>query len=472
MSIVSRRGFLRTSALALGGVLAACAPQPTATPGAGPTPAATLTQPTAEPAKVTPTEAPKLSGKLSVMIWGSKQDIDEVRAVIARYQEQFAEVILDIQEGGCGADYAACKTLIAGGSMVDVFVPGNWVSQSMIKDKVLLELDPYIDRDALDLGDFYPAALNAMRGMTDNKVYALPMGYHIEVIYYSKDHFDKAGLAYPPADGSYTWDDLREWAKKLTLDVNGNDANSSSFKPEDIRQWGFYTWPFTPAGYEPILLAFGGSTMSVPDGRRCNLEHPDSIRAFQFIQDLIWKDHCAVTPQADQENAGKYRFAAGEVSMLSGAHWMTTIINDQNPSLRNDVAAMPRGKAGNASVVHVHGWGVYSGSQAKDLAWHFVKYVSTDGAGPEMGLIPAYKDFALSDLFLKRPNEPEHLREAFLDPAGWPLCMQPSMFNERFAEITGQDGMAPALEAIYLNEKSAAEALAGICERIDAIMAS
>ncbi|MCL6430132.1 MAG: extracellular solute-binding protein [Anaerolineae bacterium] len=471
MTGISRRRLLRTSALALAGVIAAaCAPAPTAAPG--PTAQTAATEPATQPTRVTPTEAPRLAGKLSVMIWGSKQDVDEVRAVISGYQSRFPEVTLDIQEGGCGPDYAACKTLIAGGSMVDVFVPGNWVNQSMIRDRVLLELDPFIDRDGLNLDDFYPAALNAMKGMLDNKVYALPMGYHITVIYYNKDHFDKAGLPYPPADGNYTWHDLREWARKLTLDANGNDANSSAFKPEDIKQWGFWTWPFNSAGYESILLAFGGSSMSVPDGRKCNMEHPDTIRAFQFIQDMIWKDHSTMTPQADQENAGKYRFAAGEVAMLQGAHWMTTIINDQNPSLRNDVAAQPREKAGNATNVFVHGWGIYSGAQAPELAWHFVRYVSTEGAGPEMGLIPAYTDLALSDIFLKRPGEPEHLKEAFLDPASWPLCMSATMFNEKFAEITGPDGMAPAIEMIFLNEKPAAEALAGLCEKIDAIMAS
>jgi multiple sugar transport system substrate-binding protein len=65
------------------------------------------------------------SGKLSVGIWGGKQDIDEVRAVIEAYEAAFPNVILDVQEGNCGTDYASCKTLIAGGSMFDVFVPGN-----------------------------------------------------------------------------------------------------------------------------------------------------------------------------------------------------------------------------------------------------------------------------------------------------------------------------------------------------------
>jgi multiple sugar transport system substrate-binding protein len=417
-----------------------------------------------------PTTPPKPSGKLSVGIWGSKQDVDEVRAVIENYEKEFPDVILDVQEGGCGPDYAACKTLIAGGTMFDVFVPGNWAVQAMIEDGVLVDLGPYIDGDKLDLDDFYPAALSGLRGFKYGNVYALPMGYHVEVLYYNKDMFDAAGLAYPPADGNYTWHDLREWAMKLTLDANDNDATSPDFDPDSIVQWGMYIWPGVIAGYEPVLLAFGGSTMSIPDGQKCNLENPDTIRAHQFIQDMMWKDHSAITPQVEQENAGKFRFAAGELAMLSGAHWMTTIINDQNPDLNYDVAPLPKEKAGNASVVHIHGWAIYSGSRNKDLAWHFVKWVSTVGAGPEMGLIPAYKDLALSDIFLKRPGEPEHLKEAFMDPADWPLTMGPTAFSSKLAQIAGPDGFGLAIEAIILNEKPAAEALAGICEVVDAIM--
>jgi multiple sugar transport system substrate-binding protein len=340
----------------------------------------------------------------------------------------------------------------------------------MIEDGVLENLDPYIEESGLDLNDFYPGALTGMTGFTDGSVYALPMGYHIEVLYYNKDMFDAAGLDYPPADGSYTWDDLREWAKKLTLDDDGNDAASPDFDPDDIVQWGMYIWPNTIAGYEPVMLAFGGSTMSVPDGQTCNLENPDSVRALQFIQDMMWVDHTAITPQVEQENAGKYRFAGGELAMLGGAHWMTPIINDQNPDMNYDVAPLPAGDAGNASVMHIHGWGVYSGSESKDLAWHFVKWVSTEGAGPEMGLIPAWRDLATSDVFLGAEGEPDHLKEAFLDAAEWPLTMGPTAFNSKYEQINGPDGYGSAFESITLNEMPAAEALAGICDKVDAIM--
>ena len=48
------------------------------------------------------------------------------------------------------------------------------------------------------------------------------------ILYYNKDLFDKAGVAYPTND--WTWNDMLAAAKKLTLDTN---------KDGKIDQWGF-----------------------------------------------------------------------------------------------------------------------------------------------------------------------------------------------------------------------------------------
>ena len=44
--------------------------------------------------------------------------------------------------------------------------------------------------------------------------------------------------------------------------------------------------------------------MTLPDRQSCNLEHPDSVRAWQFIQDLMWTDHSTMKPDAHAEQVG------------------------------------------------------------------------------------------------------------------------------------------------------------------------
>lgn len=421
------------------------------------------------------------SGELSAIVWGNKNDVDSQKAAVAKYQELFPQVKVNLRQGDCGASFPECKTLIAGKTMPDVFVPGIWNYNAMVNAGALADLTEYIARDEIDLATTYtPKVVEGLRSMKDGNVYGLPMGFNIQSMYFNTGMFDKAGLAYPPADGNYTWDDVRAWAKQMTLDENGNTPDSSDFDPKKTAQWGYSTLaaiPISP-GYDPTLLAFGGSTMTLPDRQTCNLENPDSIRAWQFIQDMMWTDRSSVNPQVYQEEAGYLRWVGGKVAMQQGSHEQVLLVAERNKDMKFDMAPLPRDKAGNATVLQFHIWSIYEGSEKKDLAWHLIKWLAAEGSiegaaggnAPIMGLIPAYKDLANGPAFLQKPGEPAHLKEAQLDPASWPLCTYPTNYNQKTDEISGQDGFGPALTDIINNKKPAAEALAGINAKIDELM--
>jgi multiple sugar transport system substrate-binding protein len=418
------------------------------------------------------------SGQLTVFMWGGPPDIDTYEAAIANYREAFPDVEIELVDAaGCGASYAACKTLIAGGTMADVFVPGSWNYNAMANDGVLEDLTPLIESDPdLALEDFHPVTVEAVTSLRDGQVVGLPMGFNIQSLWYNRDMFDAAGLAYPPSDGDYTWDDVRDWATLLTLDGDGNTPAAADFDPARIDQWGFYNhfvWPWGN-GYDPILFAFGGSAMTLPDRQSCNLEHPDSVRAWQFIQDLMWTDHSTMKPDAHAEQVGFLRWVGGQVAMQQGSFEQAKLVEDQNPGLNYDIAPLPRGDAGNATVIQVHMWSIFSGSANKDLAWHLVSWIATEGSvgdfGSIMTLIPAYRDFALGEYFVDASYAPANTKAAQLDPLDWDLTTYPSMYNERTDQIQGSDGFGDALSAILNNKQSAEEALSGVCARVDAVM--
>ncbi len=418
------------------------------------------------------------SGQLTVFMWGGPPDIDTYEAAIANYREAFPDVEIELVDAaGCGASYAACKTLIAGGTMADVFVPGSWNYNAMANDGVLEDLTPLIESDPdLALEDFHPVTVEAVTSLRDGQVVGLPMGFNIQSLWYNRDMFDAAGLAYPPSDGDYTWDDVRDWATQLTLDGEGNTPAAADFDPARIDQWGFYNhfvWPWGN-GYDPILFAFGGSAMTLPDRQSCNLEHPDSVRAWQFIQDLMWTDHSTMKPDAHAEQVGFLRWVGGQVAMQQGSFEQAKLVEDQNPGLNYDIAPLPRGDAGNATVIQVHMWSIFSGSANKDLAWHLVSWIATEGSvgdfGSIMTLIPAYRDFALGEYFVDASYAPANTKAAQLDPLDWDLTTYPSMYNERTDQIQGSDGFGDALSAILNNKQSAEEALSGVCARVDAVM--
>ena len=419
-----------------------------------------------------PSSSAGASGTLRVGIWGVNSDIASIKAAAKGFQKANPNVTLKFEKGDCGPDYAACKTLIAGKNMPDVIVAGSWDYYDMVRDHVLTDIAPYLKKNNVSTSDFTPAVIKAITSK-DGSIHGLPMGYNTQSLFYNTDMFKAAGLALPPADGSYTYNDLREWAKKLTLDKNGNNAESPNFDPSNIKQYGYYNRVAlsNEPGYGPVLAANGGNVLSGADRSKCTIDTPASISSFQYLQDMMWKDHSAITPQLEQEQPGYLRWVDGKVAMQQGSHEQVGIVRDTNPSLKFDMAALPKGKKGNATLLQIHIWGVYAGSKQQSTGASFVKYMATDGSGKQMGLIPAYKDRALGKDFAKAPGEPKHLVEAQIDPAKWPLTYVNVDPSHVWAAISGQDGFGPALEDIIADRKTAKQALGGICgSKLDAVI--
>ena len=410
-----------------------------------------------------------------VMLWGNDADISSIQDAAAGFIDANPDINVEFETGDCAVDYAACKTLVAGGNMPDVFVTGSWNYFEAANDGVLADLTPHFEEGDVSRDDFTPAVIDALTSPVDDRVYALPMGYNVQSLFYNKDMFAAAGLEEPPADGSYTYDDLREWAALLTLDANGNNAKSADFDPENIVQYGYFNFAAAPIepGYAPVLKAFGGGILGGELRNECTAEDAGTVEGFQWLQDLMWKDHSAITPQLQQEEPGFTRWVRGQVAMQQGSHEQVLAVQQQNPDLNYDMAALPEGPAGNATLFQIHTWVMYEGSEVKDSAWEFLKYMATEGSGKQMGLIPAYQDVALGPDFAEAPDEPSNLIAAQLDPAGWELAFTNTDPSAVWSAVSSQDGIGPALEDIITNRKTAADALAGVCEsRIDPILES
>ncbi|MEU4396771.1 sugar ABC transporter substrate-binding protein [Kribbella sp. NPDC023855] len=414
------------------------------------------------------------SDTLTISVWGVNEDIDSIKAAAKGFEQANPSIKLKFNKTDCGADYAACKTLIAGKNMSDVLVTGSWNLNEMANDGVLADLTDKMSADGVNSADFVPVVIESDKAAKDGKYYALPMGYNVQSLFYNKTMFAKAGLKEPDPTGNYTYEDLRAWSKKLTLDAAGNTAESPKFDPKKIVQWGYYNRIAIPSepGYSPVLWAHGGGLLGGDKRDQCEVEKPGTIQAMQLLQDMMWKDHTAVTPQMEQQTPGYLRWIQGKVAMQQGSHEQVTIAAQQNPKLQYDMAALPKGPAGNATLIQVHSWAAYAKSPNVDNAWKFVKYMATEGAGKQMGLIPAYKDVASGPAFLQAPGEPAHLKEAQLDPAKWPLARTNIDPTGQLGTVLGQDGIGPALTSLITNKKSAAEALKGSCAKVDKILGS
>ena len=147
----------------------------------------------------------------------------------------------------------------------------NWPMQSgFVQDGMLLDLAPLLAADSsMDVSDFYPGTLEQYQ--SKGSTWALPLNANHMLIYYDKDLFDAAGVAYPEV--GWSWDDFLTTAQALTLREG-----------EEVVQWGFYPQFMTHSALVQVKAGPIFNTDDSPPTAR--LQDPAVIAAYQWLVDL------------------------------------------------------------------------------------------------------------------------------------------------------------------------------------------
>ncbi|MEF2965610.1 extracellular solute-binding protein [Paenibacillus sp. M1] len=138
-------------------------------------------------------------------------------------------------------------------------------------DDLFIDLSPYAAEIAGLETDWYSGLRKAIH--YNGILPALPLEIMPPLIAYNRELFDRAGLAYPTDD--WTWDDMVEIAKKLTLRNDRDQITQYGFEiGADIEWW------------EPFAMRNGGGYVS-PDGSTAYgyVDSPATIEAFRKLID-------------------------------------------------------------------------------------------------------------------------------------------------------------------------------------------
>ncbi|MEH2063960.1 MAG: ABC transporter substrate-binding protein [Nostoc sp.] len=141
----------------------------------------------------------------------------------------------------------------------------------------------------------------------DGHLWSIPLSTSNVGIFYRPKLFQAAGITQIPK----TWEELREVAKKLTIDRNGDNRPEQYgiLLPLGKGEWTVFTW-------FPFLLSAGGEIVT---NNRPNLTNPGAIAALQFWQDLL-KDGSA-TLSSPERGYEEDAFIAGRVAMQITGPW-------------------------------------------------------------------------------------------------------------------------------------------------------
>ena len=157
-------------------------------------------------------------GSLTINIWDSNQQPGLQQIVDEWSAESGISAKIEV------VDWDNYWTLLeagaSGGTMPDVFWMHSNTAQMYMENDILLDLDPYIEKDeTMDLGKYYQGIVD-LYTRSDGKHFAIPKDHDTIALLYNKAIFDQYGVDYPTDE--WTWDDMYEAAKKITEASNGD----------------------------------------------------------------------------------------------------------------------------------------------------------------------------------------------------------------------------------------------------------
>ena len=342
------------------------------------------------------------------------------------------------------------QTTMAGGNPPDVFAMDAPLYPDYQSRGVLLNLQSYIDRDGFDLAGYYGASLVCYQ--TPEGYFGLPRDIQPSVMYFNKDMFDEAGLAYP--DENWTWDDLVEAGKALTKDTDGDGQ---------IDQFGIWAdlWDMELL-WASLIWQNQGEILNT-DYTKTLLGEEGAMGAWQFIYDMLFEYGIMPSPSVAEQFGDP--FESGNAAMTPAGHWVVPFYN--NVDFNWDVAHLPQGKA-RASIVNSVGFVISKDSQHPEEAWAFLKHlVGEPGQTKITGLglgVPALMSIANSDAYLKQDTAPIN-HQLFLDAMEYAKVKPCFRGYDAWATLFG-DGMLP----IWLGEAELEPTLQDLIPQADQIL--
>lgn len=327
---------------------------------------------------------------VTFMAWGSPEELAVWQTIADEFNKTHPDIKVNVDVSDWDAYFNKLQTLFAGGTPPDVFAMDaplypDWQSRGVLKN-----LQPYLDADPGVLDGVYPVTLQAYQ--TPEGYFGLPRDFQTIVLYYNKDMFDAAGVDYPTDD--WTLQDMREAAKKLTADTDGDGQ---------VDQWGFWSDFYDmELFWGPALWGAGGQVIS-DDHTQTLLAEGPAQDVWHTMSDMIFEDG-SVPTTGQAEQYGSDMFLAEHAAMTTIGHWSVPEYTAQG--INFDVAAFPAGSEKRATSVNSAGFVIADASKNADAAWEFVKYA----VGPsgqtrlaELGFaIPVLQSVAESPVFLEQ----------------------------------------------------------------------
>ncbi|WP_313077002.1 ABC transporter substrate-binding protein [Lacrimispora sp.] len=377
--------------------------------------------------------------------------------LIDAFEKSHPDVKIEMVDLG-STDYQTvlATELTGSGSNFDVVtvkdVPGY---MTLVNKGVLEPLDSYIQSSGVDLTQY--------KGLTDqikveDKLYELPFRNDFWVMFYNKDIFDKAGVAYPTND--MTFEQYDALARSVTVDTPGQEVYGAHY----------HTWR---SAVQLFGILDGKNT--IVDGKYEFLK-PYYEMVLKEQEDGVTQDYATLKTSGLHYSGA---FAQGNVAMMNMGTWFISTLMDKirtgeyTDCTNWGIAKYPHaeGVEPGSTLATITSLAIPSNAPNKDLAWEFINFVSgKDGAEilASTGTIPAVMNKAVSDLVAGTDGFPKDDKTS-ADALNTSKLYLEMPVNKKSSEI--ETVLNEAHDAIMTGSMSVDDGIAQMNEKIGAILA-
>lgn len=285
--------------------------------------------------------------------------------------------------------------LSGSGSDFDVVTIKDMPGYMTLVNKGVLEpLDERIAADQVDTA-LYGGVTDQVK--IEGKLYELPFRSDVWVIYYNKDIFDKAGVAYPTNDIS--WEEYDRIARSLTDTTPGQEVYGAHY----------HTWRST-VQLDGIL----DGKHSIVDGDY-GFTKPYYEMVLGEQRDGVCMDYATLKTQGLHYSDA---FAQGNIGMMNMGSWfIATLINKiksgEYTSCQNwGIVKYPHaeGVKPGSTLATITSLAIPVNAPNKDAAWDFVRFVSGEEGAQVMastGNIPAMRNEKIVEMIAGMEGFPQ-----------------------------------------------------------------
>jgi multiple sugar transport system substrate-binding protein len=332
-------------------------------------------------------------------------------------------------------------TQIGGGNVPDL----AWIFESNAPDFVTSGALEPIDKDA----DLLPSTTTDWE--QDGKLYAYPFSTSPLGVFVNTDLVKAAGRPAPAqqiASGTWTWEEAAKTAAAV----------------QALGKGGVVVGDFDYKGWDTLnaIWAGWGARPWSEDGKTCQFDQPAMVDAMTFVHNLIFTQKGMPGPGVTKD------FFAGDSGMILTQISRATLL--EKAKFHWDLVPLPKGPAGDYSVVGQAGIGVFKRGKHADAAKQFLAYfTNAENSAKLAQFFPPPRKSQLNAATLAKANP--LLKPAQLDSVvvkGIETgTIKPS--HTGYAEL--QQTVRAALDPLWKPDADVKTVLSGVCSKINPLLA-